>query len=220
MSLPTELRLEVTIEGQGSDLAAFYFQVGRALTIWAITENTLSEYYCMIVCGCMTPAEGATTTFSELRSFDERRNIIAKCLDQVLYPNQFDTFRKESKKKLNRIKTLSETRNKIAHGATIKDLDSGSVDFYPYFVRAHNVRQEGLEKKLGHYPSTVKNPLIWTRNELTKKVDSLLEANSIASDLLSTLDGLYEENSKLLKDTTRMFARQGLPYQDHPKDKN
>ncbi len=216
MESPTELKMELTISGRGSDMAAFYIQVGRGLSIWAITENALSEMYCMIVCGQMSPAEGAATTFSLLRSLEDRINIITKCMDQVLYPSKFDTFRKDSKRKLNRIRKLAETRNKIAHGAALRVADG--VNFFPYFMRAENMRVAGLHQKLGHHPSTVKKPPIWNKDELTEKVDSLMEASSIAHELIADLQALYEENSELLQDTTRMFARRGLPYKHHPKD--
>ena len=82
-------------ESKSVESTHFYVQVGRALTSWAITESTLSQFYCMLVCGKNAPADGAITTFSELRSFDERKSLIVKCLDQVLYPNQFNAFRKD-----------------------------------------------------------------------------------------------------------------------------
>lgn len=213
---------ETTIEVSGPTEAVesthYYIQVGRALTTWAITESVLSEFYCMLVCGKNTPADGAITTFSELRSFDERKGLISKCLDQVLYPNEFNTFRKSAKKRLNRIQTLSQIRNKIAHGAVLKHHEVGRILFYTYYMDATDHRQRGLAKMHGGPPSIVKNPIKWDLSELAQKAKSLEEAHALAKDLVSELSEQYKENSELLKGTARMLLRPGLPYRGLPED--
>lgn len=216
----TESAIQVTGEAKAVKSAHYYIQIGRALTTWAITESELSEYYCMLVCGENAPADGAITTFYELRSFDERKNLISKCLDQVLYPDQFNTFRKDAKNKLNRIQTLSQVRNKIAHGAVLEHRDVGEFLFYPYFIDAIGFRQRGLTKLYGSHPSTVKKPITWSLKELSKHAKSLEAAHAIAKDLIAALKEQYEENSELLKDTTRMLLRPGLPFRRLPEDLN
>jgi hypothetical protein len=133
-----ELNCEISLTGNelAVQLVRCHIQVGRALSIWATVESVLAEYYCMLACGRKSPIDAAVTTYSELRSFDDRKNIISKCLDQVLYPKEFDEFRKNCKSKLNRIRNLSELRNKIAHGMAAKDEDDGIVKFYPYYNHA------------------------------------------------------------------------------------
>lgn len=213
---------EYHLTGDPRTVAAlpYYIEVGRALTIWALTENQMSEFYCMLVCGRNSPADGAITTFQTLRSFDDRRNLILKCLNQVLYPNEFNDFRRQIRTKLNKIQKLSETRNKIAHGAVFEQDETGNFYFHPYFIEAVKLRQEGLKRIHGQHPSTVSKQLRWNLEELIEKVALLDEALVLASELISDLAAQYEEHSKLLQGTTRMLLNPGLPYRDRPKGPN
>ncbi|GEM_PF-2703196 len=173
----------------------------------------------MLVCGEYSPSEGAVTTFANLRSFEDRRNLIINCLDQVLYPDPFNEFRKACKKELNSLLKLSQIRNKIAHGAAFSNTESGEFLFHPFYMHAISYRQKGLLEMHGKHPSAVKTPIQWDIDTLTENAAKVEDAVPIAIELVNKLRQQYEENEALLRDTTRMLLRPGLPFRDLPEDR-
>ncbi len=198
----------------------FHAAIGKAVSDWTIAENHLCHFYVLLVCGELSPIEGALTTFATLRSFDERRNIIMKCLNQVLYRNIFNEFRATTKNNLRRLQKLSEKRNKIAHGAVIKSRESDGFCFSPYYIYGVEHRYKAIADNFGTPASTVRPTEIWDLKTLGEQVSQVQQAVPITRGLVKSLFRCYEEHAEPLQETVRILLHRGLPYAKYSKDQN
>lgn len=207
----------LTIKGatpKATSVAVMQFYVGFALSAWHFVEQDLTMAYLALSCPANTPVDGALASFSEIQTIDAKANHVSKVLAQVLYQDEFTDFRKEAKRKLNRIVTLNGTRNKLAHG-TASANKNGDPVFEPLYNFAHAFRYNAY-RKLGPVPGLIVPPTQWTEADVRKRVQELLEGPELSHDLVRELKALFEDEYTTLQTARRMTLDLGIPYDPSP----
>lgn len=187
-------------------LTSFYSLVGFALSQWAEVESELADFYCALVCADGSPVEGALTTWTTLTDVSTKINVTRKVMNQVLGDNRFNDFRADCKRKFTRIGTLSETRNKIAHGKVTYFPAVEITVFLPYYNRTAWWREEEHRIR-GLSGGTLFEHERWTRDDLQQKVNSLEEALNLAVEVKQNLAKIFldPEHREFLAKKPRMI---------------
>lgn len=212
----TRLNPILDIKGQNPEetaIAIMQYLVGFGLTRWHFVEQDLTMAYIVLSCPVGTPLDSALTTFTSIQTVDEKIIVFQKVLNQVLFQDEFTDFRTKAKSTLNRLRTLNDTRNKIAHGMATTVEESGKR--VPYFLPFYNLtsfmRERGLFERKWH-TSIIKRQEKWSVAELQKKVETLREGPERSKALLDSILALFEDQKATLLKAGRMTLDRGLPF--------
>lgn len=200
-------------------IANMFYHVGHGLSLWYAVEEDLTYFYAAIVAMGGSPADGALTTFQALTTLDQKLTIISKVMSQVFFPDRMEPFRTAAKKKLNRIRTLNEIRNKLGHGRVVISRIEGEESplFGPYYVEAAQVRAMHLEKG-GEITSVVSRQEMWTHDQLVAKVKALWEGRDLSKALLDDLRTIFANEKNTLEKATRLTLDLSTPYAPSPPE--
>lgn len=194
-------------------VAQMCFFVGQALSIWYQVEENVTYFYASLMGPEGGFSDGAIATFQSLHTLDQKITLAIKVMSQVLYQDEMESFRTSAKKRLIRIKTLNETRNKIAHGRIVWN-EFGAYEtpkFGPYFIRAAFMRADFMKaKKIA--TSVVSQPELWSLPELVERVESLSEGRTLSIDLMGDLREALSANADILRKAARLLLDPGIPY--------
>lgn len=198
---------------EDTSLAIMQYYVGWALTMWHHVEQDLTMIYLIATCPKGTPVDGALASFLAIQTTESKATHLVKVLDQVFYQDELTDFRKSAKTTLNRIITLNNTRNKLAHGfARLRD---GKAAFLPFYNAASDFRRFSFDQ-VGPTPSTVLPTTVWDEPTVRLKAESLREGPKLTQALLSALGELCEDEQSALQTARRMTLDRGLPYDPNP----
>lgn len=194
-------------------VAQMCFHVGHALSLWYQVEENITYFYALLMGPEGGFSDGAIATFQALHTLDQKISLTTKVMAQVLYPDELEKFRTKAKAKLNRIRTLNEVRNKIAHGRIVWD-EFGAYDgpkFGPYFLRSAYMRADFM-KSVGVATSVVRQSELWTLPDLQKKANSLAEGRDLSIKLMAELREALSANADTLPKAARSLLDPGIPY--------
>jgi len=193
---------------QTAKLGAMHLAVGSALGVWGGTESLVTEFYLHLVCPPNVPVEGALSTMGEIREFSARVNVINKALGQILFTDKFIDFRSEMKAGFKKLSSISEQRNKIAHGTTIEYY--GDNVFVPYFSGIAMLREQRL-RRTKKFTSQVKAFEIWSASELIIRCHEIRDSQLIIVGLLESLCDLYSARGDEISALNHLSLPNGLP---------
>jgi len=205
------------IEGETPEvtsIAVMQYLVGFGLTRWHFVEQDLTFAYLMLTCPSGSPVDGPLASFMEIQTIEAKARLLSKVLSQVLYQDEVEPFRTWAKKAINRIVTLNDIRNKLAHGmARINEV--GKPVFMPYFNVAHEFRIRAY-KSVGSIPGILIPPVEWNENDIRQKVEQLEEGPRLSFELVQKIGALFADQKSLLEKAPRMTLDRGLPYDQNP----
>lgn len=211
-----KIQSSIKIEGATPDettIAYLQYLVGFALTRWHFVEQDLTMIYLTLSCPTGAPIDSALATFTNIQTVDAKLNVLRKVVDQVLFQDEFADFRKRAKKGLNRVGTLNDQRNKIAHGMAKMLEDDAGIE-KPYFLPFYNIpghyRERALTSRKMH-TGIIKRQEKWDFLQLVNVVESLREGPEISHELLTDLGALYRTQKATLLKAGRMTLDHGLP---------
>lgn len=157
--------------------------------------------------------DGALATFHAITTIDLNLTLVTKVLDQVLFQDELESIRTNFKKRINRIRTLNEIRNKMAHGRVVLQAgqDDGLPRFAPYYIEAADARAKHLFLKRG-LTSVVRRQEFWTLQELLQKEKDLEEGRTLSLSLIEDQRKLHQTHRGILRRAARLSLDQGIPY--------
>lgn len=199
-----------------STTAYLHYLVGLGLSRWHFVEQDLTMIYLMLVCPFDAPVDGALASFMNVQTTDAKITLTTCVLTQVLYQDCFAEFRKRAKKDLIRIRTLNDTRNKLAHG-WVRRAEGKPPAFQPFGNMANDFRVRSL-KSLGSLPGIIVEPQYWDTETLRAKVESLGEGPEKSHALWRDLVQLFEDERTTLEKTPRMTLDRGIPFDPNSRD--
>lgn len=203
----------ITCEDPEEEIVArMMYNVGFALTCWGHVEEKLAEFYVALCVPKDARSEAVVTTFSELRTVEQKIQMIRKVMRQVLYNVCFNEFRGRIEKKLNRLVRLNETRNEIAHGRVLWGGFGGATGpkFGPFYLEAVHMRREFMSATKV-VTDAVKIQSVWTPEELHDKAFSLREGMTIGDELLVEFDRISEEMPEAFHTGGWLTMPRGIP---------
>ena len=188
--------------------------VGLTLSMWSTMESRLADTFCALVCAERTPTDAALIVFRETRDFGQRAKLLRKAFDQTLFDDRFNEARKELQKKLSRLLTLSELRNKFAHGVCFAE-DDKTAHFYPYFIYSLHTRQKHLREQ-GFASGAIARFEMWTVEETHQKHSDLHECIALVSQVEDLVINCYREHREFILQKPRSLLSLGIPF-DQPE---
>ncbi|KTW09637.1 hypothetical protein [Sphingomonas sanguinis] len=207
------MAIMITSEDPEEQLVAqMMYNVGYAMTCWGHVEEKLAGFYVGLCVPKGGRSEAMVATFAELRTAEQKIQMVKKVMRQVLYNVCFNDFRGRNEKRLNRILRLNEIRNQIAHGRILYGGFGGAMGpkFGPYYIEAVHMRREFMAAtKVA--TDAVQKQAIWTPDELHDKAYSLHEGMSVADEMLADFDKLVLDMPEAFHTGGWLVMDRGIP---------
>ena len=197
-----------------TEIAVMQYWVGYGLSCWHLVELDLTMCYLLLTCPAETPVDGALASFQQIETTDGKVSHLQKVLTQVLYQDELTDFRVWAKKQTNRLITLNQKRNKLAHGLARLDQD-GQPAFLPYFNFAQDFRYNAFNAH-SPTPSTVTGIQRWDTAKVQEVAKELRDGALASLDLVERLMTLLEDEKPTLEKAKRMTLDRGIPYDPKP----
>jgi len=208
--------LNITGETPEATLTAhMHYLVGFGLSRWHIVEQDLTMCFLMLVCPKDSPVDGALASYMQIQTTDGKITHLIKVLTQVLYQDEIEKFRTWAKRTLNRIRTLNDIRNDIAHGWV--KLGEQGPRFQPFYNVAHDFRVQAIGSE-GNVPSTIVKPESWDLRQLQDKIEALKEGTDKSGDLMNRLTAVLQDERTTLERAVRMTLDLGIPFDPRPPE--